>query len=316
LGAAGLAHAQFDNPDPRDINQAKMKALLVPLVEETTRTLIDLQSKPDELKRYKDGIARFNEMLKRSVDNNWKMSNKPVEYMPQSDVDKLVKAGNNKYMIFQYDLREGALQPLMFGKIYGDDTYDSDIRKISKDAGYGVFKVGLVGPSKTLENFYTIFLPVAYPSEGDMVYAVKMMQAQFTHALKDRTYQVSEFDNDVKANNKVLKNRTLLIDKYQLDGKTIAEDVKKVYDNNFEIVDYSAINTALINGDTNYAVIQIVPMSMPTDKVQRTNVSYRIMHVVVDAGNERVLAASKPTRMNYDKIADDISKKEIKDYTL
>jgi hypothetical protein len=41
-----------------------------------------------------------------------------------------------------------------------------------------------------------------------------------------------------------------------------------------------------------------------------------MMHLVVSAGDSKVLGKSRVTRMDYDKLASDISKKEIDDYVI
>ncbi|RYD82373.1 MAG: hypothetical protein EOP53_03890, partial [Sphingobacteriales bacterium] len=118
LVTAGLK-AQFQDPDQKYISQVKGKILLVALQEETTRTLLDLKPKPDELQKYKDGIAKFNTMLLETAKKHWKVGTKGVEGKPQSEVDKLMKEGNAKYVVLQYALREGRVKPIMFKDIYG-----------------------------------------------------------------------------------------------------------------------------------------------------------------------------------------------------
>src|SRR5688500_7931803 len=94
---AGLK-AQFQEIETKYVNQVRGKILLVALQEETTRTLLDLKKTPEELKKYKDGIANFNKMLEDVAKQYWKYG-KGVEAKPQSEVNKLIEDGNSKYIV-------------------------------------------------------------------------------------------------------------------------------------------------------------------------------------------------------------------------
>lgn len=306
--------AQFKIPEYRDLGQVKSKMLLVPLQEEVTRTLMDLKSKPDQLKAYQDGVVRFNDLLKSTLDKYWKLG-KGIEYLPQSKVNQMLKEGNTKYVVFQYEMREGTLDPLMFGKVYGNENYTTETRKMTKAAGFGVFRLQTAVRNSDPTTFYSVFIPVAYPSEADMIYAVKMMQNELNTAMKERTYKVNDFEATVAKNNKQLKKKTLLIDPTQMDPKTTIDDLKKNYPNDVQLVDYEKVNEAVKSEDTTYAFVMIVPDDDPVNKFSRASINTRLMHLILDANTMNVLGAMRPTRLDYGKIAEDISKKEIKDYT-
>src|SRR2546423_1106685 len=96
---------QFETPDLKEVNAVKGKVLLIPTMEEVTRILVDLADKQDELKAYKDGVATYNQNLKEAAEV-WKFG-KGVEFMPVSEVKKIKDAGNGKYVILEFGLREG-----------------------------------------------------------------------------------------------------------------------------------------------------------------------------------------------------------------
>jgi hypothetical protein len=307
-----VAQAQFDLPESKYLSQLRSKTLLVPEQEEATSTLKLLQNKPEELQAYKDGVARFNEMLHRTIDKYWQIG-KGVEYMPKSKADKEMADGNSKMVELVYELREGDVMPIMFSKIYGQADYSNGIRLMSKAAGNGVFRLKLAGAKgKPSETIYSVFLPVAYPAEGDMVYAIRMMNNELAKAMKDRSYQVNEFEGAVVTNNKQLKAKTLLIDPSQIDSKTTVEELRKNYSGSVQLVDYEKISEAILNADSTYAYVMIVPGGDPGTKVNALRTP--VMHLVVDAASNNVLGAVKPNRMEYGKIQTDISRKEIKDY--
>jgi hypothetical protein len=313
LVAVGVK-AQYQDIDPKYVSQVRGKILLVALQEETTRTLLDLKSKPEESQKYKDGIANFNKMLEETARKYWTFGTKGVEVKPQSEVNKLMKEGNAKYVVLQYALREGRLNPLMFKDIYGSGEYGNEERALSKKEGYGLFHLQIAQRDKEPTNVYTVFLPVAYPSQADMIYAVQMMNTQFTTLQKKKDYKVDEFEAEIAANNKLLKKKTLLIDASQLSSKTTVEDIKKGYPNAVEVADYATINETVVNGNEAYAYVMITPIEMPSGKISQSKVSVLLMHLVIDAADGKVLGKAKPARMNYDKIADDITRKEAKEY--
>ncbi|MGZ5244362.1 MAG: hypothetical protein ACXWDO_04940 [Bacteroidia bacterium] len=306
--------AQYQDIDPKYVSQVRGKILLVALQEETTRTLLDLKSRPDELQKYKDGIANFNKILEETAKKYWTYGTKGVETMPQSEVNKLMKEGNAKYAVLQYSLREGRLNPLMFKDIYGRGEYGNEERALSKKEGYGVFHLQIAQRDKEPTNVYSVFLPVAYPSQADMIYAVQMMNTQFNTMQKKKDYKLNEFEAEITANNKLLKKKTLLIDPSQLSSKTTVEDIKKGYPNAVEVADYATINETVINGNGAYAYVMITPIEMPGGKITQSKVKTMLMHLVVDAEDGKVLGKAKPSRLDYDKIADDITRKEAKEY--
>ncbi|RYD69757.1 MAG: hypothetical protein EOP53_26615 [Sphingobacteriales bacterium] len=202
----------------------------------------------------------------------------------------------------------------MFKDIYGSGEYGNEVRALSKSEGYGVFHLQVPQRDKEPENIYSVFIPVAYPSQADMVYALQMMNRQFTILQKQREYKVEEFKVEALTNGKLLKKKTILIDPSQLSSKTTVEELKKSYNGDMEVADYVTVNETVVNENASYAYVMIVPMEMPSGKIGQSKVSVMLMHLVIDAEDGKVLGKAKPARMNYDKIADDITRKEVKDY--
>jgi hypothetical protein len=147
-----------------------------------------------------------------------------------------------------------------------------------------------------------------------MIYAVRMMNNQFTTMQKQKEYKLEEFKAEITANNKLLKKKTILIDPSQLSSKTTVEDIKKSYPYNIEVADYATIVEAVVNEDPAHAIVMIVPVEMPSGKITQSKVNTLLMHLVIDTEDCKVLGKAKPSRMNYDKVADDVTRKEAKEY--
>jgi len=307
------AFGQFTTPDKITVNNLKGKILLVETQEEVTRTLMDLRPRPEALQAYKDGVANFNQIIKDAVEKYYQWGKKGIEYMPALQVEKLVKEGKaGKYVILHFTVAGSYVNPADIGPIYGGKYTDS-VRALSRSKGYGIFIIQLPGGNdKKMTDVYSVGLPVAYPSAADMVYAIQMIHNVFTDLTKLKDYEVKDFHNDIEKNNRKLKKKTLLIENGQVTAKTTLADLKKDYDYPMQIVSYEKIQDAILQSDSSYAYVQVVPIK--TSASSSGNLKLALRHLVVDAKDGRVLGTAKPSRMNYDKIASDITKKEVKDY--
>jgi len=307
------AYAQFDTPQKPDVNTIKSKILLVETQEEVTRTLMDLRPTPDLQQRYKDGVANFNQLMQTVVDKNYKFGKK-VEYMTAPKVAALVRDGKaGKYAILHYTVQNSKVDPMDIGPVYGSE-YNDSVRDYSKSKGYGVLSVQLVNSDKKLVDIYSVSFPVAYPSGADLTYAIQMMQYVFGKVMKTPDYQIKDFRAEMEKNNRALKRRTLLIAKSQISSKTTLQDLKEEYYHPIQIVDYKAIDDAVMNNDSNYAYVEVLPMKATPTMSGKINVLLR--DLVLDAKDGRVMATMKPGRMSHENIADDISKKEAKMFLL
>jgi hypothetical protein len=312
-GILAPAFGQFITPEKIDVNTVKSKILLVETQEEVTRTLMDLRSRPEAQQAYKDGVANFNQWMKDAVEKYYKWGTKGIEYMPALQVQKMVQEGKaSKYAILHYTIQNSAVNPMDIGPVYGG-KYNDSVRAFSKSKGYGILSIQLPTNDKKTRDVFNISLPVAYPSAGDMVYAMEMIHNVFTKVMKVKDFQVKEFRDDIAVYNRILENKeiTLLIDKNQLSDKTDINDLRKGYSGPIEVVEYEKVNEAILQNDSNYAYVVIVPeKSTPTTSAARLV----IYHLVIDAKDGRVLGSDKPGRMNYNAIATDITRKEVKEY--
>lgn len=313
--STATTYAQFNTPEMRDVVQVKGKILLVAIQEETTRALLDYRNKPDTLKYYKDGIEAFNTKLKDAVSKTFKFC-KSIEYMSYLKVDKLVRDNQaGKYAILTFDLKDGHPDTYQFGFLYGHGPYNNEVREKSKKLGYGVFRLSLPTHERTLKEVYSVNLPVAYPSEVDMIFALDVMQYTLTTTQKKRDYKIDEFKEEVRKNNKLLKKRNLILDRDQIAAKTTREDLKEVYPYQFAIVDYDKVEEAVINRDSSFAYVEIIPQQPRASDKNNSKVTQTYFYFVMDAGNPRILGMAEAKRPNYNELMDDISDKEMKDFT-
>jgi hypothetical protein len=97
-----------------------------------------------------------------------------------------------------------------------------------------------------------------------------------------------DFRDIVKeCNSKILKGKTLLLDKNDVDSDLNWSEIKAIYKYNFKIVTSAEIEKAIINLDPNYAIIQIVSL-----QVGKGNVNAHIIH---ETQTGRILGYVVPT---------------------
>ncbi|MFT6716053.1 MAG: hypothetical protein ACJA0Q_000682 [Saprospiraceae bacterium] len=142
-------------------------------------------------------------------------------------------------------------------------------------------------------------LPNMFPSKGDLIYSLQMTQNLF----KNKLNNISRKDNkkQIQLNSKFLKNKTLLIDSSELHKNLTIEKLKKAYPYPMELVGYDQIQKAIVNNDSSYAYIQIVPTTYPLFESSTTNefivTSYGFGHRIVGAKNGTVLGELKSVNL-------------------
>ena len=307
------AYAQFETPNRPDVNMIKSKILLVETRDLVTRTLMDLENNPDGKQKYKDGVENFNQLIQTVVNKYYKFGKK-IEYMTAPQVAALVRDGKaTKYAILHYTVQNSYVNPMDIGPVYGGEYTDS-VRNYSKEKGFGIFSIQLVGTDKKTQDVYSIAMPVAYPSGADMVYALQTIQYVFNKVMKSNDYEIKDFRPEIEKNNKKLKRRTLLIAKSQVSPKTTLQDLKDEYQYPIDIVDYKTINDAVIGGDSSFAFVEVIPVKATATTAGKFSATLK--DLVLDAKDCQILGAAKPGRMAREKIADDITKKEVKGFLI
>ena len=308
--AFATCYGQFKTPVAQDVNALKNKPLLVETQEYVTRTLMDYEEKPEAKQRYKNGVDSFNSYLKFAVEKYYKWSKKPVEYMSASKVAALIRDGKaTKYAILHYTVENSYVDSHDLGPVYGGGVYNDSVRAYSKSKGYGVISVQVVGNDAKPQDVYAVALPVAYPSCADMIYAMEMIRNVFTEVTKEKDFDIKEFHETIVKYKRFMKKRTLLIAKSQLSAKTTLHDLKERYDWPIEIVDYTTIDAAARKGDSAYAYVEVIPVKASAQ--QAGKLSNALRDLVIDAKDGKVLGSARPVRMDREKVADDITKKEL-----
>ena len=96
-------------------------------------------------------------MLKRATEKYWNIG-RGVEFKSELEIRKILEEGDPRYAVLTFELRSGQfIDQLKYIDVYARGPYDSDVRRIAKEAGYGVFKLTLPNRQGN-ENIYNIYL--------------------------------------------------------------------------------------------------------------------------------------------------------------
>jgi|GEM_PF-3343514 len=306
------ANAQFQRPEQIQLSQLRSKTLMVVLLEPSTQYLKDNQQNRPQVDLYMNAIQKFNDMLAEVATNHYHYGKKVLTVKENQIQAELKKPTGPKMAFLQYELIIGQVTPNMLIEMYSGDNTTNELRKKSIAEGYSKLSVYMpgVGADRKLERVMYIPMQCAYPTKGDLTFAVQNMDRLLAVYQKKPKYELDEFKTDVDANNPYLFKRMLLIDVNMIDPDLTDEKAHNYYrGKKLQLVDYAKVNEAIVNQDSGFAYVMVLPAS--PDKY---GAKIETMHLVVDAKDGKILGRSKPTRMAGNKVALNIGGSEIQDY--
>jgi len=305
-----LAFGQFQNIDIQARNNFKGKILLVPTLEPTTASIMLYRKEGRAAEeKYKEGVANYNEMLKRAVQSAWTYG-KGVEFATPAKLKEYITKNASKYLVLSYTAREGVFDESILGEFYGNGvSYNTELRKKSKELGFGIFEFQMIR-NKQLETIYQVNNPVLFPAESDVEYALKSTIAQLQKYLVDRNYEFDFFKTEYKNDGKKWKDKTLLLDPSQVEQNATAEEISKEMGVSVEFTEFEEIEATMLRADTNYLVVRVNPFEEFPLK-QRNNM-LGIGATISNAGTGRIYQFTKVTRVDYGKYSSNLSAKEAK----
>jgi hypothetical protein len=106
----------------------------------------------------------------------------------------------------------------------------------------------------------------------------------------------------------VLASKTLLLRKDWANHTLTDTEIKSVYPHPYLLTDAGTFNTLVMEGDSSYAYLQIVPQI--TSLKSKIKINY--LHLIIDAAEGKLLGVSSPGFSEGDK---NITKSNLKDYS-
>lgn len=317
LSTAGFAQMGFGKPE--EVAAVKKRALLVMLEEEDPKKVTKLNKKPEELALYQSEIRRVNDAMKEAA-KYWTFHS-TVDFKTRSEIIKLQEAKNKNYAVLSFTRYKIENWHTNFqstapnsAKIY----YNGNTGSFTSTSSYW-YGQRYVGGSREiasvyidliegLENGRPVYiqnLPNLFPTLGDLVFGVQMVQSYLEGRLSGK--KRSEGMEDIKEYAEVLKTKTLLLDREDIKGNLKEEEIAKNYPYKYIVTDYATIEKAILEKDKNYAYVQITPMMGTSGFV----------HMVVDAEKALLIGYSAPAPIGLKGVggAERITPKHLKNYT-
>lgn len=268
--------AQFGQGKQEDVQDIKKRTVILLLEEEDEKTVKKLSKNPQELKFYRDELVRVNQLLQEVSASFWTFTAAPV-VKTRSEVEALKASKNKTHAVLAFDRYKAT----DWSKdAFGTTRYEGNSRIIA------ALFIDLIEEFEEKKSVSTQNLPNLTPTKGDLAAGLEMMQNYLNARLGGKKRK--ETSDEVKENVNLLKSKTLLLDKDDLKGKLSAADIKSNYPYAYKIVPYAEIEKAILEKDSQYAFVQIVPLSTGTLAFE---------HIVLDAGTGKALSQYLPIQV-------------------
>lgn len=301
---------QFQDIDIQKRNFFKGKILLVASLDPTTASIMMYRKEGRAVEEnYKQGVANYNEIFKRATQSAWTYG-KGVEFVNQAKLKEYITKNSSKYIVLNYVAREGTFNEALLGEYYGNDvSYNTELRKKSKEEGFGIFEFQII-KNRQLETIFQVNNPVMYPSESDVEFALKTTIAQLQKYVKNTKYEFDFYKTEYKTEGKLWKDKTLLLDPAQVVEGASLDEISKELGISVELLEFEEVEAAILRADTNYLIVRFTPFE--EFPLKQRNKILGIGATISNAGTGRIYQFAKVTRMDYGKFATLMSDKEAK----
>jgi hypothetical protein len=172
---------------------------------------------------------------------------------------------------------------------------------------YTVMQIKLVEElSKSSAAVFSQNLANIFPEKSDMVFGLQAFNLYVQEAAKrSKEYNLKKV---MQVNGEVLASKTLLLRKDWANHALTDNEIKSVYPHPYLLTDARDFNNLVMQGDSTYAYLQIVPEI--TSSKSKIKISY--LHLIIDAAEGKVLGVSTPGMSEGSKT---ITRANLKDYS-
>lgn len=293
LVSNGINAQYFRLGKMNEVKEVQKRKVILMLEEEDPKVVKKLSKNPAEFTDYQTEIKRANEAMIEVVSKFWTFNSAPVA-KTKSEVDKLKESKNTDYAILA--LERSKVSSYQKVGLYRYEIASKVIATLFIDL---IENLGEGTP------VYYQNLPNVFPSKGDMAIGIEMMQNFMNARLAGK--KRNEISDEADENKSLLASKTLLIDKEDLKKGITQAEIKEAYPHSAKVVDYSEIESAILNRNKNFAVVQIIPLM--------TGVQANA-HIVIDTEDGKSLGYYAPiqtTVMGKNSMAR-ITEKHLKNY--
>lgn len=269
------SQAQFGYGKIEDITTIKEVPLLVVLKTPNEDDVKKLEGKDEQaLKEYYEQIERYNNSIEKGFTNSWTFS-KEVKFIQDVEIkDYATKSNNRKYAIIRKGMINFAVQ----------------------------YSIYLIGKKKPVYSFYY----QEEPNSSDFKYISQQLQNYLKNreVLKTGNKSKKELKKEFANKAKVLKTKTLLLDKDDLTKELISQ-LKSIYNYPFKLTTKEEIDEAIMNS-SDVAYLKISPLYPATSNTNTPNQTIKEVKLIysqyiIDASNGEILAMVQPSGMTIGK---------------
>lgn len=308
LFSFSFAHAQYGIGNPDKIKKLEGRTLIVVKEEISGRILKILKTKrrPDQIERYTNSVENYNAAMQEVVEKFW-LYDTPVEYKTYSQVKKLYKS-KNYAVLFCATVENFKVKGASGGKMHEGLAWSYQDVNVDRDYWdkYTVMQIRLIEELHNPEPIYSQNLANIFPEKADLVFGVQAL-GYYTQD-SDNQHKEQKLKKVMQVTGEVLATKTLLLNQSWMETSLSAMEVKAVYPYAFQIADAHTFNNLVMQADSGYAYLQIVPQISSL----KNKIKIQYLHLIIDAADGKVLGLSSPGLSEGNKR---ITKGNLKDYS-
>lgn len=239
-----------------DAKKMMKNTIVVVLLTENEKYLKKTAKKPAELKKYKETIKNYNEKIQKLIPQILDISEE-VKYKTLSEIELMPEKEREKYvfMVLGYQKYEkyakSSYLNLHRGKVPNAsiENYKNKILFNEEEEMYLRWEFYYNSGNQSEILFYQN-LPGIFLTEGDITFGLYQLQAYFKSVLDDKPTKIYK---------DIIKEKTLLINKANLDEETTDKEISKNYPYKYELVSKDVIDKAVVDKDPKYCCLIICP---------------------------------------------------------
>jgi hypothetical protein len=309
LFLAYAAYGQYGTGNPEKIKQLQNRKLIVVVEEESAQIIKILQTKrrPDQIEQYRKSVAEYNTAMKEVVQKLWKFDTK-ILYMKFTDAKRLYKT--DQYAVLYCATVENFKSVGQSGgKMHEGLIWSYQNLNIGRDYWdkYTVMQIKLVEElSKSTPAVFSQNLANIFPEKSDIVFGMQTFNLYLQES--EKRSKECDLKKVMQVNGEVLASKTLLLRKDWANHTLSDDEIKAVYPHSYLLTDACNFNNLVMQGDSTYAYLQIVPQI--NSSKSKIKISY--LHLIIDAAEGKLLGISTPGMSEGSK---NITRANLKDYS-
>jgi hypothetical protein len=244
--------------------------------------------------------------MKEVVERLWKFPTK-ILYMKFTDAKRLYKT--DQYAVLYCATVENFKSVGQSGgKMHEGLIWSYQNLNVGRDYWdkYTVMQIKLVEELNKSTAVYSQNLANIFPEKSDMVFGLQTLNLYAEETAKRS--KECDLKKIMQVNGEILASKTLLLRKDWATHTLTDNEIKSVYPHPYLLTDAYTYNNLVMQGDSAYAYLQIVPQI--NSSKSKIKISY--LHLIIDAAEGKILGLSSPGMSEGDK---NITKANLKDYS-